>query len=150
MNNLQTVWKGARHHFTTHCPTLYPHPYTWVLLLEEHTPIHILMLTPTRILTQGASTAFSSIPATHTTHTIPTIHTTIQTSSALPLLLLSPTLPHMRGGQPMWGENLKSQGLHLCHLWQTLGTNLVGHSSLVTLTARVWAVEGEAAMPRTR
>lgn len=50
----------------------------------------------------------------------------------------------------MWSENLKSQVLHLCHLWQTWGTNLVDHSSLVTLTARVLAVEGEAAIPRTR
>lgn len=83
MNNLQTVWKGVRHHFTTLCPTPYPHPYTWVLLLEE--PIHILMLTHILILTQGASTVFSSTPATHI---IPTTHTTIQTFSAHHHLLL--------------------------------------------------------------
>lgn len=88
MNSLQTVWKGVRHHSTTLCPTLYPHPYTWVLLLEGHTHIHTLMLTPIHILTQGAFTAFSFTPATHTTHIIPTIHTTTRTSSARPLLLL--------------------------------------------------------------
>lgn len=85
MSNLRTVWRGVRHHFTTLCHILYPHPYTWVLLLEGHTPIHILMLTPIHILTQGASTVFSSTPATHTTHIIPTTHTTTQTSSAHPL-----------------------------------------------------------------
>lgn len=88
MNNLQTVWKGVRHHSTTLYPTLYPHPYTWVLLLVGHTPIHTLILTHIHILTQGASTAFNSTRATHTIHIIPTIHTTIQTSSARPLLLL--------------------------------------------------------------
>lgn len=88
MNNPQTVWKGVRHHSTTLCPTLYPHPYIWVLLLEGHTPTRILMLIPIHILTQGASTAFNSIPATHTTHIIPIIHTTTQTSSVRPLLHL--------------------------------------------------------------
>lgn len=88
MNNLQTVWKGVRRHSTTLCPTPYPHLYTWVLLLGGHTLIRIHMLTPIHILTQGASTAFSSIPATHTTHIIPTIRTTTQNSSARPLPLL--------------------------------------------------------------
>lgn len=85
MNNLQTVWKGVRHHSTTLCPTLYPQPYTWVLLLAGHTPIHILMLTPIHILIQGASIAFSSTLAIHI---IPIIRTTTRTSSARPLLLL--------------------------------------------------------------
>ena len=88
MNNLQTVWKGVRHSSTTLFPTQYPQPYTWVLLREVHTPINILMLTPIHIHTQGASTAFSSIPATHTTHIIPTTHTITQTFSARPLRLL--------------------------------------------------------------
>lgn len=87
MNNLQTVWKGVRHHSTILCPIPCPRLYTWVPL-ERHTPINILILTPTHILTQGASIAFSSTLATHTIHIIPTIHTTIQTSSVRPLLLL--------------------------------------------------------------
>lgn len=89
MNNRQTVWKGVRHHSITHCPTLYPHPYTWVLLLEGHTPIH--MLTHIHIHTQGASIAFSCTLATRTTHIIPIIHTTTQTSFVrllLPLYLI--------------------------------------------------------------
>lgn len=50
----------------------------------------------------------------------------------------------------MWGENLKSPGLHLCHLWPAWRTNLVVHSSLVTQNAMVWAVEWEAAITRIR
>lgn len=90
MNNLRTVLKEVRLHSTTLCPTPYPHRYTWVLLLEGHTPIPIpiLMLMHIHIPTQGASTAFSSTPATHTIHIIPTMHTITQTSSARPLLQL--------------------------------------------------------------
>lgn len=51
----------------------------------------------------------------------------------------------------MWGGNLKSLVQHLYHLWQTLETSLVDHSSLEALTARVWVVEEEVvAMPRTK
>lgn len=88
MNNPLTVWNGVQHHFTTPYPTLYPHPYTWALLLEGHTPIPILMLTLMHTLTQEASIAFSSTPVIRITLIIPTIHTIIQTFSALPHLLL--------------------------------------------------------------
>lgn len=88
MNNPQTVWKGVRHHSTILCPTLYPHLCTWVLLLEEHIPTHILMLIPIHILTQGAFTAYNSTPATHTIHIILIIHTTTQTFSVRLLLHL--------------------------------------------------------------
>lgn len=88
MNSLQTVWKGVRRHSTTPCPTLYPHPYTWALLLEEPIPILTLMPTPTPTLIRGASIASSSTPATHIIHTILIMHITTLTSSVHHLLPL--------------------------------------------------------------
>lgn len=90
MNNLRTVWKGVKHRSTTPCHTLYPHPYTWVPPLEAHIPIRTppLMLHLIHTPTQVGSIASSFTPLIRIILIIHITHTTIRTSSALPLLLL--------------------------------------------------------------
>lgn len=113
MNKLQTVWKETRPLFTTLCPTLCLHLYRWGQQLEARTPIHTLMLTPTHILTPGASTASNCTLDIHTTHIIPTIHTITLTSSAPPPRLHWLSRCHMTEGRLMAVEIRKSLGRHL-------------------------------------